>query len=104
MAKKLTKIYISFSIHGTNCFIVAVNEKWDVKKLTSAFKIVESRRPKFNLEKDGHKIEWSGLKNKKTGEPYKSPQMVLKRFSELEKMGFTIINREGFVARHFKKK
>jgi len=104
MTKKLTKIYISFSIHGSNCFIVAVNEKWNPDKLPAAFKKVDSRRPDYNHLKDGYKVQWSGLLNKKTGEPYKSPQMVLKRFAELKQMGFTIINREGFVQRHFGKK
>ena len=98
------KVYISFSVHGTNCFITAVSETMNPDKLPEGFVKVNSRRPKYNHLKDGFKIEWSGLRNKKTNQPYKSPQMVLKRFSELEQMGFTIINREVFVKRHFSKK
>lgn len=104
VTKAKKKIYISFSIHGTNCFIIAINEKWNPEKLPPAFKQVQSRRPKHDPDKDGLKVEWNGLLNKKTGEPYKSPQMVLARFRQLEQMGFTIIRRDEFVAHHFRNK
>lgn len=73
---------IAFSIHGTNCFIVAT------KKLTSVpegMGIVTSR----DLSAVGVKLIWLKLQSAK-GEPLRSPILIKKRFNELREKGWTV--------------
>ncbi len=64
------------------------------------FMLCESRRPNYDPVKDGYKLKWNKL-NRADGTPMTSPGWVLRRFSELEKAGWEIINREEFKKRHF---
>lgn len=101
------KYYIAFSIHGTNCFITATltptkyTHEQHMEMLGEDFKVAQSRRPDYNLEKDGYKLEWNKLLNKQ-GEPLRSPPAILNRFKILERMGF-VIDKEAFVKKHYKK-
>lgn len=95
------KVYIAFSIHGTNAFITATTEIKDVKHLGHGFTVVKSRRPDYKPE-DGVKLHWEQLLNQK-GDPLRSPAAVLNRFKELSKYGWTV-DKEAFVKRHYPSK
>lgn len=90
------KCYIAFSISGTNCFIIATKEMDDVPE---GFTIVKSRDPKHNEEHI--KLIWDKLITK-TGNPLRSPQMIVHHFNNLAKKGW-FVDKENFVKKHFKK-
>lgn len=99
------KVYIAFSIHGTNCFIVATREVTLLTPFLSYnpwFNLAESRRPGVNKVVDGHKLNWTKL-CKADGTPHTNPGWVLRRFNELERRGWTIVGREKFVQKFYKK-
>ena len=100
-SKKIFKAYIAFSIHGTNKFIVAVKNKINIEKLPAGFNVAKSRRPDYNVTRDGIKLHWDGLLRKSDNTPYVSPSMILRRFKELETQGWIIVNRDEFVKTHF---
>lgn len=103
------KLRVSYSIHGTCCFITAIKTISGKKRLQftkdiyeqrSEFKPVKSRRPDADEATDGIKLLWSRLNTAK-GTPTVSPGLVLQRFKELENDGWTIIDREKFVKHHY---
>ena len=107
------KVYIAFSIHGTNAFLVAVREIQpvapDAKILLIAgrpFQTTVSRRPDHNPALDGLKLLWGSLYRKDSypdgayHQPIKCPVKALRLFKLLESEGWTIFNREEFLARH----
>jgi hypothetical protein len=99
------KVYIAFSIHGTNCFIVATREVTLLTPFLSYnpwFSLAESRRPGVNKVVDGYKLNWTKL-CKADGTPHTNPGWVLRRFNELERRGWTIVGREKFVQKFYKK-
>lgn len=97
----MLKFYIAFSIHGTNKFKVATLELKDrsgsVDHLTVAtllggdFTLAKSRRPGYNAAKDGYKLHWSRL-SRKDGTPLQDKGWVTKRFNQLVKMGWTMVD------------
>lgn len=98
----VTKFYIAFSIHGTNSFIIATRESGDdffYPDLPDGFKIVASRR--MGTPPTGLKIHWDKLL-REDGVPLASPSLIIRRFSELEKMGWKV-SKEHFVKRHYAK-
>lgn len=113
----MIKVYIAFSIHGTNQFIIAKNEVdgvvatflnngngWQPRdSLAGEFRRVQSRRPGYNEQRDGMKLEWDRLISTKTKKPYTNPAWVLRRFAELANAGWTVINRDKFIAHNFKR-
>lgn len=84
-----TKVYIAFSIHGTNNFTVVTNTL-DVAKLPAGFTIARSRRPNYDAKKDGVKLNWSEL-NKADGTPHTNPSWVARRMNQLARMGWTVV-------------
>lgn len=92
------KVYIAFSIAGTNAFITAVNEFNSIQSLSPGFSVVNSRRPNYKPE-DGIKLHWDLLLNQNK-EPLRGPATVLQRFKELSKCGWTV-DKEAFVKRHY---
>jgi hypothetical protein len=98
------KVYIAFSIHGTNCFIVATREVTLLTPFITSnpeFSLTDSRRSWADKVLDGYKLNWTKL-CKADGTPHTNPGWVLRRFKELERSGWTIINREKFVEHHYK--
>ena len=103
------QVYVAFSIHGTNTFIVAtkeVNDRviFDLRHhpiYEDEWKIVQSRRP--NVDPKQVKLQWSGLMNQKTKQPLRSAPMVLRRFKQLEVCGWKVdeISRERFIDKHW---
>lgn len=92
------KVYIAFSIHGTNTFITATKEL-DISKLPPGMKVIPSRRPGYNPLQKGFKLRWDRLSTKQ-GQPLRSPPMILARFNELQKDGW-VIDKTNFVDRHY---
>ena len=99
---KTYKAYIAFSIHGSNCFIVATRRLIEGAPLPSGFSVVPSRRPDVDVTIDGYKLNWTKL-CKADGTPHTNPGWVLRRFNELERRGWTIVGREKFVQKFYKK-
>lgn len=97
------KVYIAFSIHGTNAFITASRElpHDDVSRLGGDFTVVKSRRPGHDPKKDGVKLEWRALMTAE-GKPLRSAALVLNRFNKLGQEGWTI-DKSKFVDRHYRK-
>lgn len=103
------KFYLAFSIHGTNKFVTASIET-DEYKINQDGKVVEigglsfkkalSRRENYK-ETDGMKLHSDRLLGK-TGEPLRSPPMVIRFFNELEKKGWKV-DKAGFIQKHWKK-
>lgn len=90
--------YIAFSIHGTNTFITASRNFDDAKDLKPEFTVATSRRPnKTNAET---KLHWNKLITK-TGNPLRSPAMILHHFNQLEKDGWNI-NKRNFINYHYR--
>ena len=87
----ITKVYIAFSIHETNDFMVATNTL-NVGKLPEGFTLGRSRRPGYNAATDGVKLNWVGL-NRQDGTPHTDVVWVKRRFNELERMGWIIVKR-----------
>jgi hypothetical protein len=100
---KTYKAYIAFSIHGSNCFIVATRTFLTGVSLPLGFKTVPSRRPGVDVTVDGYKLSWNKL-SKADGTPHTSPAWVLKRFNELRRMGWRIVGYEKFVEHHYHSK
>ncbi|BCG50185.1 hypothetical protein [Ralstonia phage RP13] len=99
----MKNLYIAFSIHGTNKFIVATRTVNDVEYqalITLGFSVTTSRRPRYNQEKDGIKMHWNKLTTLK-GDPYRSAPMILSRFKDLENAGWTITGRDEFIKKHW---
>jgi len=104
MEPKTKNYYIAFSIHGTNSFIVAtrsMTEKEYKEHMASRMLFpLTSRLPK---PLPGHtKLGWTRL-NTKDGTPLRSPPLILSRFSELAKNGWTV-DKEKFVEKHYRGK
>lgn len=99
--KNSQQVYVAFSIAGTNAFITAnkVVKNFDPAKLPEGFKVTQSRRPNYDAAKDGIKLSWDRL-NTKDGKPLRSVPMILGRFAELAKDGWTI-NKKAFVEKHY---
>lgn len=95
------KVYIAFSIHGTNCFITATREIASMAELPKGMVRVVSRRVNYNPTTDW-KIQWDGLLTK-AGVPYRSHIKVLQKFNQLEAEGWTI-DKTAFLNKFFKKK
>jgi hypothetical protein len=77
--------YLAFSIHGTNKFRVFT---FDKKTLPEGFTKTISRRPGQDPAKDGTKVHWNGLVNKRTKQPYTNRAWVSRRLNELTAMGW----------------
>jgi len=90
------KVYIAFSIHGTNVYITA-NRKLDIEDIKEGFSFANSRNP-FKTNSDT-KLHWDKLITKK-GQPLRSPALILHFFKELEKDGW-IVDKQNFVKRHY---
>lgn len=101
-----TQHYIAFSIHGTNAFIIATRElskKESTDLLASGeYKVATSRLAKPKVP-GSVKLTWSGLTNKATGQPLKSPPVIIARFKKLEALGWTV-DKIKFVEKHFRGK
>lgn len=87
--------YVAYSIHGTNTFYVATrtilgDKKYGLALLGPNFTEVPSRRPDYDVNKDGIKLHWARLRTIRSNKPLISPYVVEKRFRILEKMGWTI--------------
>jgi hypothetical protein len=89
------KVYIAFSIHGTNQFRVVEKEVvysnsagWLTETLGPEFQIVPSRRPSYDLTRDGFKVHWDKFL-RKDGTPIVDRGWVTKRFNELLSQGWT---------------
>jgi hypothetical protein len=97
------KLYIAFSIHGSNTFITANREvpHNDLSKIGGEFTVIPSRRAGANVETDGVKLGWSRL-NTKDGKPLRSPALILRAFNELAEQGWTV-DKQKFIDRHYKK-
>ena len=83
-----TKVYVAFSIHGTNNFMVVTNVI-DIAKLPTGFTIARSRRPNYDAKKDGVKLNWASL-NKADGKPHTNRGWMTRRFNQLVRMGWTL--------------
>lgn len=83
-----TKVYIAFSIHGTKNFKVVTNTL-DLTKLPKGFTLARSRRPNYDITKDGAKLHWSEL-NKADGTPHTDPGWVSRRINQLIRMGWVL--------------
>jgi hypothetical protein len=106
------KVYVAFSIHGTNAFLVAVRSIQPVASGTEvfligsyAFRLATSRRPDHNPAQDGLKLHWGKLYRRTPYadgmyRPIKCPVKALSLFRKLEADGWTIFNREKFMERH----
>lgn len=96
--------YIAFSIHGSNCFIIASkdleDEAYNALIKTGKFFPVTSRLPTFR--RVGTKLGWTRL-NTKDGAPLKSVPLILSRFNELAKDGWTV-DKTKFVEKHYRGK
>jgi len=102
----MTKLYIAFSIHGTNKFHVAQyntrlrrknaesQDAFVQRVLGKDFRYVTSRRPNYNEQQDGIKVQWVKLLTK-AGTEMRSPAWVARRFKELEAMGWKIVQDKG---------
>lgn len=95
------KVYIAFSIHGTNCFITATKEVASMAELPKDMTRVVSRRANYNPSTDW-KVQWNGLLTKE-GVPYRSHIKVMQKFNELQASGWTV-DKAAFLKRFFKKK
>lgn len=99
------KVYIAFSIHGTEQFFVATKEflstnmtkveqadaaSFSLKGLPGLFSKTTSRRPNYR-ESDGVKLTWSELNNKKTKKPYVQLAMVRRKFDLLKAAGWNLV-------------
>lgn len=96
------KIYIAFSIHNTNCFIVATKVITDIEYIRmcrNGYSRAESRRLGVSTA-DGQKMHWNKLL-KRDGKPHTSPSWVLRRVNQLERVGWTIIGKEAFIKHHY---
>lgn len=115
----MVKFYIAYSIPGTNAFITATKEDQTVTVMPPDevlhkddalysvgnlhhFKVVKSRRPDYNREKDGYKLHWMHL-TKPTGEAITDPQHVLEVFSILSDDGW-VVNSTKFMEKHYEGK
>lgn len=109
---KKSKFYVSFSIHGSCCFITAIKETSDYvinHNITTGrkyaiidgikFKIADSRRANYSVLKDGYKLHYPRLLTKE-GDPLKAPGLIISRFKELEKLGW-VVTRKSFTERWF---
>lgn len=106
----MKKFYIAFSIHGSNAFVTANIETKDFGLTQDEqtviiggreFQKVKSRRPDYDPEKDGQKLQSAELKTQE-GKPLRSPPMILRFFNQLEAEGWTV-DKEAFVKKHWKK-
>lgn len=104
------KFYIAFSVHGTNSFITAVMETKDfqlskdkkkVKIGKREFDVAQSRRPDYDLKKDGYKLHAQDLLTKDS-KPTRSVPMILRFFNNLAKEGWKI-DKNHFVYNHYVK-
>lgn len=106
----MKKIYVAFSVAGSNTFLVAENKVTDsefAELLKNAeFEKVTSRLPASIASGYGIKLHWKRLQTK-SGEPLRSPPVILSRFKELvDNYGFYILQstRNSFVSKHWAKK
>lgn len=87
--------YIAFSIHGTNKFKVATlkivgTADAALARLGPGFKVAQSRRPVYDVRKDGIKLHWDKLV-RQDGTPIQDPGWVTKRFNQLKAQGWTLV-------------
>jgi D-alanyl-D-alanine carboxypeptidase len=87
--------YIAFSIHGTKSFKVATlhvvgTADAALARLGPEFKVATSRRPSYDVKKDGIKLHWSRLM-RKDGTPLQDKGWVTKRFNQLKAQGWKIV-------------
>ena len=95
-----SKYYIAFSIHGTNCFIVATKLQHEIKDIKALnMSEVKSRRSFAKINTDV-KLNYEKLNNV-NGKPTASKTKVLKIFKELENDGWEIIGRKEFIKKHY---
>lgn len=80
--------YLAFSIHGTNKFRVFTKSASSCEELGKGFSVDASRRPGYNINKDGLKVHWTGLLTK-DGKPMVSPSWVHRRLRALVAEGWT---------------
>lgn len=104
----MQKYYIAFSIAGTNTFIIAKKEVPGLPLTPKAleaqgFTIAQSRRPNYNAQRDGIKLHWDKLVSTKTKKPYTNPSWIIRRFAELQNLGWEVINRPKFTEKNFKR-
>lgn len=94
----MIKVYVAFSIHGTNAFITASTTVNKIEDLGREFTEVRSRRPDYKSE-DGIKLHWNALLTEKK-QPYKSAAWVLNRFNILQRNGW-VVDKKAFLERHY---
>lgn len=84
------KYYLAFSIPGPNSFRVVTKEASSLLDLGDGFKMVPSRRPSYNAQKDGIKVHWDKL-CRADGKPLQDKGWVTRRFKELQAQGWTLV-------------
>ena len=97
-----TKVYIAYSIHGTNKFLVATKEVTNDEYLAmvnSEFEPAQSRRPNYRTV-DGVKLHWKKLL-KRDGTPHTAREWVLARFYTLRELGWELIGLDSFLDSHY---
>jgi hypothetical protein len=106
----LKKVYIAYSVHGTNTYLVATaqwtNSQYKKHLQSKLFAVTASRWENYSEESNGVKLLYSGLMNYK-GTPLRSAPHILNRFNTLvQDYGFTIVEqtRKKFIAYHWRKK
>lgn len=104
----MQKYYIAFSIAGTNTFIIAKKEIPGLPRTKEdlavyGFSVAQSRRPNYNPQRDGIKLHWDKLVSTKTKKPYTNPSWIIRRFAELQNLGWEVINRPKFTEKNFKR-
>lgn len=94
----MTKVYIAYSVHGTNCFISANREMSEPEFQEMiygghGYSVAQSRRPGYCKQTDGVKIHLNWLDDA-------TPDYVLKVFKALKDHGWTVLNQDAFELRH----
>lgn len=106
----MKKVYIAFSVHGTEKFLVATKdlsqEEYKALLKNSDFAVVQSRGGTPQKQEPRVKLHWKGLVTK-DGKPLRSPPVIMARFKQLvADYGFTMTDesKAAFTAKHWAKK
>lgn len=106
----MKKFYIAFSVHSTKAYAIATLETKDFvisrdgQTITingRDYTVAKSRRPDYNEETDGTKLQTQELMTRE-GKPLRSTPMIAAFFNRLEREGWTV-DKTAFVQKHWHK-